>query len=369
MSFKNPVLLIVWLCLASAVAVTQPSLRLKEPSPLSATREDLLDPTILNPTGETFRVYLRYQVWDAESNIVADIRSEDFALSNGTILFNHKITGLYNEDYYDDVFEQVFGLGYFPFGNYSYCVELIKYEAEELLDQKCKRAYSAPIQRLRLVYPVDQAVLKVKHPALSWTPIQTPYSFAGDIEYDITIKEVLSGQTHLEAYETNDELHQASGLKFPFYVYPSSANTLDTNKHYVWHVRAFVGSRVISESEVWAFQLINDPNEVPLQEAPNMITLRRELDGNFYIVGENLKFNFEGEYSTQSLKLEIFDDAQKQVNIGRFSSLVQKYGDNYYLLELNTISGLASGKYYTMVVANEKGELSYLRFKYHPYNH
>jgi hypothetical protein len=100
-----------------------------------------------------------------------------------------------------------------------------------------------------------------------------------------------------------------------------------------------------------------------IQNIQNYAVLKPGMDGHYYdLVGNNLKFTLDGEYTINSLKFKVLNNKQNIV-ISNYSNLLNnsflKPGDNRYNLDCNT---LPVG-YYTLEVENEKNEKLYLRFK------
>lgn len=102
---------------------------------------------------------------------------------------------------------------------------------------------------------------------------------------------------------------------------------------------------------------------------PYYFTLRKTLDAGYYNSYKNkIYFAFEEEYfdlsqgAANSLSYTIVTD--KNAPVSAAPGLVEKIGDNRFVIDLSTVSGLSSGELYRVAITNKKNEVFYARFKY-----
>lgn len=102
---------------------------------------------------------------------------------------------------------------------------------------------------------------------------------------------------------------------------------------------------------------------------PYYFTLKKTLDAGYYNSYKNkIYFAFEEEYfdlaqgAANSLSYTIVTD--KNAPVSAAPGLVEKIGDNRFLIDLSTVSGLSSGEFYRIAITNKKNEVFYARFKY-----
>ena len=101
----------------------------------------------------------------------------------------------------------------------------------------------------------------------------------------------------------------------------------------------------------------------PTSEYP---VLKKKLDAGFYIsVANKLKFQYLEEYSVANTNLDINIFESDLTPIASIpSTLISKIGANYYEMDLSTLTGFVSGKYYVLEIDNTKNEKFKLRFLY-----
>lgn len=120
--------------------------------------------------------------------------------------------------------------------------------------------------------------------------------------------------------------------------------------------------------------LIARPRPRPNQSAPYYATLKRELDGGYYVVSNGmLKFKFDEEYNDTDDKLsfKIYNNRHNEVvnsiNLPLAMQLSSDYGEGWHSLNiLNcniTPNGYLGNGYYILEVQNEKREKWLLRFR------
>lgn len=102
---------------------------------------------------------------------------------------------------------------------------------------------------------------------------------------------------------------------------------------------------------------------------PYYFTLKKTLDAGYYNSYKNkIYFAFEEEYfdlaqgAANSLSYTIVTD--KNAAVSAAPGLIEKIGDNRFVIDLSTVSGLNSGEFYRIAITNKKNEVFYARFKY-----
>jgi len=343
----------------------QVSMNLLPPPPFGVTPANVLDPVIINGSKGSYRAYLIGSVSDMSGHELVEFRTNFFSVGTGVTKVNYNEIGLIYKNFMDLEFQGSFErTRYFPIGEFNLCATLIQFESEKVLAQTCVPTHVLPLQPPRLVYPIDSAKIKTTDPIFSWLPVTGPGASQSTIRYQITVKQIIDGQSSSEAIYSNPDLLTADNIPNTFYPYPStSLNNLEYGQQYVWQVKAYSGDYVLGQSEIWIFKPVMDSIRPPKPMDSSFAVPAKVLDGGIHYAIEQLRFKYDGTYTSKQLDFKIYDNNYAEIK-GKKARLWQNYGNNKYSIELGKIKGMKPNNNYLLVLTNEKGEQYFLRFRY-----
>lgn len=229
-----------------------------------------------------------------------------------------------------------------------------------LLGQHCQPLQVLPRIPPHLVYPFHEETLEVPWPVFSWTPPQPMVNKAA-LHYTLTLVELTDFHSPEVAILSLPPIYRPVDLTENLHPYAVSAPTLEPGHHYAWQVEAFQQGQSLGRSEVWTFEMGN-PGETATQEAPHYVMLREQVGGGFYTARGQIGFRFDAQYGEQMPEVRIWDQQKEEIPV-RDSRLDRK-GTNLFVLDLPPGSGLQEGAFYLLKVANAKGEVLQVRFRY-----
>lgn len=223
---------------------------------------------------------------------------------------------------------------YVPLGSYTACYTIARTTAEsqEPVATECVRINITPLSPPLLNMPTDKSVVETPYPQFSWTP-PAPLDMFNDLSYDLSLVELLEGQSPMAAITNNTPLYSRSFLKSPYENYSSSYAGLEKNKTYAWQVTARNGMNYSAVTEVWTFNLAGDSlsttvgNGVYLEMSSSRQRQGHGLikDGVLYLKYHSFEKEHEGTLR--------FVEANGKV----IQSLTRKvlYGDNFFRIKLD----------------------------------
>lgn len=219
--------------------------------------------------------------------------------------------------------------------------------------------------RLRLMHiPDGEEVSGNELPMFSWSFLSSSIR-ATEVQYTLTVCEILEGQSKEDALLRNMPLLTERGLRTSTFQYPINAQSLKEDKKYAWGVKATVKDLPIATSEVWGFSIerINEKEK----KAVSMPYL--ELDN--YRKDEVVKitsaeFNLlleQGDKKERSLSFDIQDVQGKSLK-SSFPEYRSHFGANYISLDLTMVKRLKNGKTYTLIIEGENLGVQQIQFIY-----
>jgi hypothetical protein len=180
---------------------------------------------------------------------------------------------------------------YIPLGSYVACYRLSKSgrKGAEPLADECIRLNIGPLSPPLLNTPADKSVLPVMPLQFSWMP-PTPAEMFSNLNYDITVAEILQGQSPAEAILNNVPVYANRSIRNPFENYPSSFSSLQPGKAYAWQVTARNGLNYSVQTETWSFSIKGKDSAKTADIAASYVVLKdkQESSGISYINGGGL---------------------------------------------------------------------------------
>jgi hypothetical protein len=222
---------------------------------------------------------------------------------------------------------------FLPLGAYIACytVSRLEHEAMQTLATECIRINISPVSPPLLNTPANKSVLPTPAPQLTWMP-PAPLDMFDNLNYQVSVAEVMEGQSPIEAINYNTPVYTAAHVKAPYENYPSSYSKLQPGKTYAWQVTARNGASYAAATEVWTFSLTADTAK-EIATSTSYILLDKNNPGGFHTV------------SDRELKIKYYSFDKTHTSIVRLLSIDQKpvqevkqniiYGDNYLHFKLN----------------------------------
>jgi hypothetical protein len=120
---------------------------------------------------------------------------------------------------------------YLPLGSYIACYTVSRSvnKQAETLTNECVRLHIVPLSPPLLNTPVDKSVVKTSSPQFTWTP-PAPLSMFDNLNYELTISEILPGQSPVEAIRHNMPAYTKTNSKLAFENYPTTYSKLERGK-------------------------------------------------------------------------------------------------------------------------------------------
>ena len=251
------------------------------------------------------------------------------------------------------------GAGYLPIGNYTACYRLSRVSGDviETIAEECVPLRISPLSPPLLNTPADTSELPTRYPQFSWIP-PTPVEMFLDLNYRISVAEVLPGQTPAQALLGNVPVYATDHLSSLSASYPSSYTQLTPGKRYAWQVQAFNGSEAVANTEVWSFRVRNDSASQVLPPTQAYIKLT-ESDGDEVniLTSRELLVTYYSYDRPFNATVRFFDDSGQEVQVVQQAL---NYGDNYIQFHLG--SAFRRGKVYSLLLTDRRGNNHKLSF-------
>lgn len=253
--------------------------------------------------------------------------------------------------------------GLLTVGNYLACysLEVVNIKFGEQAVEDCVPFAVEPLAPPMLNMPADKSQLDAVFPQFTWLP-PAPVNVFTDLNYDLLLTEVRTGQSPDEAIQQNAPVFTSTHIKDLYYNYPASGVALDTSKTYAWTVIARNAAAFAAQTEVWTFKLKGLPGK-PHLPASAYVQLRKELDGNVAALSGSLKFYYMNVPGDKSVHYEIIGLNEQNTVVGSGEVNLQP-GDNMLELPVEKGMRLLSQKTYLFRVLNSRNEYWQMKFVY-----
>jgi len=230
----------------AAVLMARPSVRLAVPPPGRYGIEDLWKATVNSDT--VCDAWFEGFVFEETRGQVFHATTKPFPLTRGTKVYGYRDVRIDQTQTAPGYEAFVTQTGQLPFGKYRFKLLLMSIGVGDSFGFEPK-----PLGRPRLISPRDGDTIRTPYPQFAWTPPMPKPS--GPLTYDLSLFDVLEGQTKEEAAKANTPWFvQKRGVSTSL-KYPVSARPLEAEKQYAWLVTATTADGQTATSEVRAFTL------------------------------------------------------------------------------------------------------------------
>lgn len=223
---------------------------------------------------------------------------------------------------------------YLPLGSYIACYTIARGYGEQgqKLAEECVRININPLSPPLLNSPLNKAVINVKYPQFTWVP-PAPLDMFDNLNYDVSVAEVLEGQSPAEAILYNTPVYNKGYLTTTYDNFPSTFSRLQAGKTYAWQVTAKNNLNYSVVTDVWTFSIAADSAKTSVTSATYVLLKHNnEQTGINYIPNNNLfvkYYSYDKEHETTVR----FLNADRKVVQEKNHTII--YGDNFLHFTLN----------------------------------
>ncbi|RXK86145.1 hypothetical protein [Filimonas effusa] len=256
--------------------------------------------------------------------------------------------------------------GFLPVGTYIACYSVSSWQkaAGETLLEDCITLEVQPLSPPVLHLPGNNDTIGYGSPRFSWLP-PAPLQLFGDLSYDLLIAKLEEGQSPEAAIRQNRLVYNAGRLKNNFISYPASNALLDTGQTYAWCVVARNNGQLITQSEVWTFNIAAPgiPGK-PQRQAASFVTLTRNIHMADAVCEKEILVAYGNEIADSAVSFVItsLGDAREQVRVTGALSLSP--GHNFTSLPAVITRQLLYDERYLLEVINSRNEHWYSKFRF-----
>lgn len=364
------VLLSSVICLSSLTA--QISITSSRASMYNVAPSDLVQIMVFNNGAET-NFYIEAQLVNSSNEKLLSVVTSPFLLKKGMNNLTSSQLNISAVNYSSSTQANFLKINKrLPTGNFKYCVRIIPVTQFEDGDEYCQEFDANDNGMLYLIYPSDEEEIETKNPLLMWMHNEPFNLLAPGESFRLLLVELEKNQSAESGIQMKSPIFMKNNLTQHQVQYALDAPKLEEGKHYGWKVQKILNGSVVNETEAWKFSLKEEVKPTDFMFA----TLKKELDGSFYVVqNERIFFTFKEKYEPVTIKCKIFDEKNKEVipNLNKAESKegevktravselsLKKSGFNQFELDLQPYQ-LKSG-YYILEVLNEKKERFKLKF-------
>lgn len=253
--------------------------------------------------------------------------------------------------------------GYFPAGEYEYCLRLAdgsKPAATDILAEQCFSWYLQPFSPLLLINPADGDKTCNNRPSFFWQPLLPNVP---GLQYRLLLVELKAQQHKTEGINTNLPLINQLNIHTPMMFYPAASRVLEEGKRYAWQVTAYKGTAILAQSEIWEFTN-SCIDKVPDSPATGFRDIEDLARGNFYVANGKILFAVKNVYNPMPLEYQITCISDPTIRNPRLNKIQLERGTNYVTIPLDDERAFRDGYYYQLEIKLPNGELRRLRLLY-----
>jgi hypothetical protein len=222
---------------------------------------------------------------------------------------------------------------FLPLGSYIACYTVSNYSHELLqtLATECVRLNITPLSPPLLSTPVNRSTVQTPAPQLTWIP-PTPLDMFTNLTYELSVAEIMDGQSPAEAIRYNTPVYSTAHLKAPYENYPATYSSLKSGKTYAWQVTAKNGDTYAAATEVWTFTIAGDSTKKEENQA-SYISINGDgsQSGAQIVTGNELRLKYYSFDNTHESVIRFLDSDRKIIQEVKQMIL---YGNNYLRFKL-----------------------------------
>lgn len=355
---SRAVLYIALSCLA-LTSKAQVSVQLQPIMPVQLRLTDMWRANVMNSSGGEINAYLKGSVSYGNTTLIVEGTSQPLVLKPGINVINPASISIRGYEFNPAVnLPNLSSTELFPFGSYVVCLKVYNANSSEL-GASCIEAIIKPLSPPMLLSPYNEAQVHTAYPLFIWSP-PTPVPSGMQVEYDLKIVEVLTGQNPADAIQRNFALIQESDLHSNLFQYPVNAVKLEPQKNYAWQVVAKGDNFLIGTTEVWSFKMVLDTmNAYKLPNPEQFYEPKIALDGAYAVAVEVLGVILK---EADNFKLTLYNSKHELLKVK--PELKRIANDSRHIVNLKETGKLQNGEVYMLEFISSTGEKTYILFKY-----
>lgn len=249
-------------------------------------------------------------------------------------------------------------------GSYTACYRLFSTESGKntILADECITFDVEPLSPPYLVSPPDSAVLTAAPRQFNWLPPSPPQMFS-NLRYQVTITEVMEGQTAAEAISLNPVVYTEYNTTGTVINYGPTYPALEKNKMYAWQVIAYDDRSYAVKTETWTFRVKEETAAEKIIKGSPFIRMRMSAPETGVAPDGVLKLSYNNRYadSTVSVTVKDMSGGAKERKPQVFSVSVRS-GENNIEYQLSKIMQVSENRTYEASIENSQGEKWYVLF-------
>ena len=315
--------------------------------------------SIVNASALNYACYLKVDISAQGEGNVASGTSKGFKLS----AFNTKLINSTSEELFDSSTvnyssfyrDAVILTGQLPSRNYTVCVDLLDIKTNQLINRTCSsfqlQKYQPPVN----IYPFEGDTVAQNSIIFQWLPPQ-PVDKA--MRYTIKISEVLSIQSKVSTFFSNNYFFTQDNITSTAFQYPVNARKLTPGRTYSWIIEAKIGTLLLkSEPSQFRVQQDKGSNDINVIQAPpnllNCIELFPNTPRNAQIMKDTINVSFVSDYALDKTPVIFYDASNKPIH----SSFIKiKPGKNYLSFDISGNKKIKNEKFFSLVIQPTKDE-------------
>lgn len=257
--------------------------------------------------------------------------------------------------------------GFLPPGSFTICYNFIlSANIHAVGTQVCSAINVEPLSPPQLIIPEDQtAIENTNLPQFSWLP-PTPMNIFTNLQYDLYLVQIDSGQTASDALQTNIPILYQQDISGTSLLYPASAPGLLLDVQYAWKVVAKNNETPVSSSESWVFSLKSPlADNKRLSELP-YTRLKKDGESGYSVCNGKLKFAYINETADTSWNLMIYDiSSLNRVPVKLYmDSIPLKRGLNLEQIDVTRNRYFVNQHIYLLELHNSRNEVWRMKFEF-----
>jgi hypothetical protein len=235
---------------------------LTPPPPFRFNISSLWNVTLINNSKSSINIYLHGTASSRSSEIV-NATTSGILLPPGSKSINASLFQTVDVNYnsnsgnFSDIVQQT---GSFPAGDYEYCVIVKRVDNNNELGSDCENFSVQNFSQVELISPMNESEVHDLYPVFSWVQ-PTPVYTSQNLNYVLSVYEILSRQTDYNAVQSNPAFFQSPNLNSTVLRYPAVSRSFRNGRRYAVQVSAYIrvdtGNVLVSQSDVKSFTYID----------------------------------------------------------------------------------------------------------------